>query len=379
MTLDLSLADTLDRAVDLYKRYVTFTNDDFALICALWCAHTWLFRPKDMHGIETTGYLAFVSPVPNCGKTNALTVTSALSRGQPSLDITPTSAPLFRSIGEKRDTLIFDELDSLLAGSDIVSVLNAGYKRGAQVKRMTGRDKDQITTFETFCPKALGYIRDQISLKAIKNTLESRCIKILLKRRTAKEQRESAKLRHRELKAEAENIVYNFSKWEYAAPSLSPIFPTVIMDELTGREMEVWENLLSIAYMAGRLREAKRTALELVMTNREEGEDHNSDLPLLADLRTHLEKCCDVDGFSTDIAAKWLIRMEDRTYDRWFKDGSPLTGAALSRILAKYGVRPRAAGATRRRRIRPDAMEDVFLRHLPLPGEGEEKEEDITA
>ena len=358
----------------LFKRYVTFTEEDHAFVCALWCAQTWFFHTQGMHGAEYAPYLAFASPISNCGKTAALTVTAALSYGSPPVSVMPNPAPLFRRIQEHHHTIVLDELDLLREDSELITILNSGYKKGATVERMTGRDRDQVSKFETFCPKALGYIRDSKSLKAIRGTLESRCIRILLKRRTLDEQSLSPQLRLKTLEKECGPILARLMNWVLGLDKnllnreTSRVPDIVRTAGMFGREEEVWENLLAVAHLAGRLREAQKAAMDLIWANREEAEDHNTDSPLLRDLQRNMNDMCDEEGFSLELAIKFLNQMEDRTYRRW-TDGNGITVQALRRILAKYGLRTRQMGSRRLRRIKRKGMEDVLARHLPLTDE----------
>lgn len=363
--VDRYLPTLLREMEALFLKYVTFTDPRHAFICSLWCAQTWLFRASDLHGINTIGYLAFASPVKNCGKTAALSVTASLSYGQPNINITPTSATIFRDIGETRATIILDELDGLSEDTDLINILNAGYKKGAKVKRMIGRDREKVGEFETFCPKALGYIRNDKTLRAIKGTLESRCIRILLKKRTLEEEARAAKLFEDVLDHETGAIVERLMKWQFTVGNLQSIYQRFHLPNWDGREQEVWRTLLAIAELAGRFDEALETAKGIVVANREEVEDHRSDTPLLTDLRDNLDLMCDEDGFALELAVDWLLQMEDRNYRKWI-EGRGLTTIHLAKTLSKYGLRSRPVGKTRRKRIEKPDLLDVLSRYIPV-------------
>ena len=349
----------------LFKRYVTFTDERHAFVCALWCAQTWLFQTQSTHGLDYAGYLTFISPTRNCGKTAALTVVSALSYGHPDLSIDPTAAPLFRKIQQHRYTVIFDELDTLVESPDIIAILNSGYRKKAVVERMGGRDKDQVFKFSTFGPKALAYIRDADALKSIKATLESRCIKILLKKRTQQEQIASPKMRESRLLDESQPLVARLMQWIHTIPKdLSRYLPETWSEQMSGREEEVWENLFVVAKMIGRMDEAMEAAMDLIKSGREESEDHSGDAILLRDIRDNMADLCDGDGFAIEYAVKLMRGLENRPYNKTV-DGMGITVQGLGRILAKYGLRPRMVGPRRVRRIERRLVEDVIHRHVP--------------
>ena len=63
-----------------------------------------------------------------------------------------SDAALFRAISEFRPTLLFDEIDAIFGPKardreDMRGMLNAGYRRGAQVYRMGG---SRMTNLEAF-------------------------------------------------------------------------------------------------------------------------------------------------------------------------------------------------------------------------------------
>jgi len=369
---DPGLASLIDEMAKVYDRFITFPDPDSSYICALWCAQTWLFATQTMHAVYTVGYLAFVSPVPNCGKSTALTITGALSFGRPELTISAKSAPIFRALTEKRTTLIFDELDTIVENPDLIAVLNSGYKKGAKTTRMVGKQYDKVKDFETFGPKAFGYNRDSESLRAIKSALESRCIRIFLTRQTIAERQSKDMIRERTLDAMTAPLAERLMSWQFTVPNdLTPVFNAVVVKDFTGRENEVWENVLAVAYLAGQFERACAIARRIVFRNREDLQDHTkTDAPFLKDLRNNLDRMCDEDGFSMELAAEVLRGLEGRSYGMGVgKRNQPVSASSVASVLAKYGVRSRNRGVRRLRRVARDEMMDLFERHLPLEEE----------
>ena len=93
---------------------------------ALWTLHT--------HAIEVayaTPYLRITSATPECGKTLLLEALEPLCRNGWRA-IGPTLAVLFRKVSASEPTLLWDEFDryGLDDKSEVIGLLNAGYKRG---------------------------------------------------------------------------------------------------------------------------------------------------------------------------------------------------------------------------------------------------------
>jgi hypothetical protein len=162
-------------------------------------------------------------------------------------------AALFRIAAPKDEppsTFLMDELDEIFAPkserSELRGLLNAGFRRGETVIRMVGEgSRMQPQPFPVYCPKLLA----GKSSAALGDTLESRCIRIDLKRKTRGEQVE--RFRRRNVEEEAGYLAetlrslaeYNLDRLAVARPRLP--------EELSDRQQDVWEPLLAIADLAG--------------------------------------------------------------------------------------------------------------------------------
>ena len=96
-----------------------------------------------------------------------------------------TSAVLYRAVQGLKPTLLVDEADNLFKDketkSDLLGVLNSGWRRGALAYRIGGGNRDELQSFKTFCPKAIAGLDD------LAPTLASRCVRVQMRRRRVDE------------------------------------------------------------------------------------------------------------------------------------------------------------------------------------------------
>ncbi|MDD3092263.1 MAG: hypothetical protein PHG80_11610 [Methanoregulaceae archaeon] len=94
-------------------------------------------------------------------------------------------SPLFRLVHTLHPTICIDETEELNKddAAELLALLNAGYERGAVVPR-TNTDTMIAESFEVFCPKALATTRP------LSPVLESRCLRVPLKRSRSQEYQE---------------------------------------------------------------------------------------------------------------------------------------------------------------------------------------------
>ena len=216
---DVEVRELLDATYDFLSRFLVMTDDGLRVL-ALWTFHTWAFEAA-----ETTPYLSIRSPERESGKTRAIEVVSLITRSSEQVADASISA-LFRSIEKFRSTLLFDEVDGIFKGrdedsKDLKRLLNSGYRTGATVLRTVG-EQHEPKRFSTFSPKLLA------GIGGLSDTLESRCVPILMHRRLPHERAE--RLRVRVVRPQAS------SSWSGLPTSAcapyrcckvrSPIFPT---------------------------------------------------------------------------------------------------------------------------------------------------------
>jgi hypothetical protein len=126
-------AAVLNLARNYLKKYVAHPSLHALVAHTLWCAHTHL-----LEAFDTTARIAFLSPLPESGKTRALEATEPLVRRSIST-VNASSNYLFRKAGDVAGppTVLFDEIDTIFGKKakgeheDIRGFINAGHRKGA--------------------------------------------------------------------------------------------------------------------------------------------------------------------------------------------------------------------------------------------------------
>jgi hypothetical protein len=144
-----STATLLDEVEALLRRFVVFTSEGQPIAAALFVLNTYVFDLWDY-----VPYLSISSATSESGKSRLLDVLETVVH-EPWLAIKPSEAVLFRTIEEKRPTLLLDESDSLSDNNKqaIVAVLNAGFQSGRSVPRAMGEKGEKIEHYDCYCPK----------------------------------------------------------------------------------------------------------------------------------------------------------------------------------------------------------------------------------
>jgi Protein of unknown function (DUF3631) len=235
----------LDLVENYLRRFVAYPSEQALVAHVLWIAHTHLIECFD-----TTPRLAFMSAEKESGKTRALEVT-ALFVPNPILSISASPAVIVRLVSAGKPTILFDEIDGVFGNAkvqetntDLRSVLNGGYRRGAKVHRCVSHGKKVETEeLDAFAPVAVAGLRN------LPDTLASRSIFIQMKRRAPGER--VASFRYRYHVDEAKPIKASLEEWcaehEAVLCGAEPEMPAGIED----RAADCWEPLLAIAGEAG--------------------------------------------------------------------------------------------------------------------------------
>src|SRR5262249_43364700 len=109
----------------------------------LWILHTHVFER-----FMVTPRLTFMSPVPDCGKTTAMSILEHLAwRPEKSDSITP--AAIYYALDQGKRTFLLDELDNaaLVNNGLLRAVINSGHRRGGSVRRFIGGQSKQFSVF----------------------------------------------------------------------------------------------------------------------------------------------------------------------------------------------------------------------------------------
>ena len=149
---------------------------------ALYVLNTWCF---DL--FETVAYLLVTSPLPQCGKSRLLALLTAVcARAKGWVSV--SGASMFRTIELYKPTLLIDQVEKLVAADessrDLIAILDAGYKKGARVLRMTGKNHDILMEFSVYCPKVLACVdkpKGALLDRCIVNELERKPSSVTLK------------------------------------------------------------------------------------------------------------------------------------------------------------------------------------------------------
>lgn len=126
---------------------------------SVWIVTTWFIEE-----VYFAPILTVLSPTKRSGKSNLLDLVGRLVlRGHSTSGIGVTPAVLFRLNDEHHPTLLIDEAEKLKSqkgGSDLIGLLNAGYRKGGQVQRCRDRASGgfYIENFDAFGFRVLALI-----------------------------------------------------------------------------------------------------------------------------------------------------------------------------------------------------------------------------
>ena len=333
-------------------RYVVLT-DAQADTLALWSAHT-----HAAAAAETTPYIAVTSAEKRSGKTRLLEVLEVIVHE--ALPTANTSdAALFRSISKLNPTLLLDEVDAVFKArerEDLRGLLNAGYRRGAVVRRMGGSNNTSLETFEVFCPKAFAGIGN-----CLPDTILDRSIGIGLQPKTREEIVE--RFRRRDVAPEGEEIRDRLADWiEPQLDWLHDARPS-LPDELDDRAQDMWEPLLAIADLTGGEWPQRALAAALELSRSGNREDDSRTALLLKDIFNVFESNGH-DAFKTADLLGHLHTIEESPWGDWY--GKQLSAHGLSKLLRSHRIKtmPVWVDGKTVRGYKSSQFDDAFLRVL---------------
>jgi hypothetical protein len=358
------VARTLAAVCEFIRRFVVM-SDEQAVALTLWAFHT--------HAIEASDYTPYVfvtSAERESGKSLLKEVLELLTANPvPTSNVSP--AALFRIASPKDEppaTFLVDEVDEIFAPkserSELRGLLNAGFRRGDAAIRMVGEGAKQVPQrFSVYCPKLLA----GKSSAVLGDTLESRCIRIELKRKTRSEVIDRFRRRHVEEAVEyLAEALHSLGSYHSAALSYArPYLP----DELSDRQQDIWEPLLAIAELAGEGWANRARAAALALSARDES-DEPLGVRLLADCQNIFNGH---DRLSTARLIELLCLIEEAPWaEKWWepRKGESKGAAAynLAWHLRRYGIRPetvRLDNGERLKGYKRDRFKDAWSRYLP--------------
>jgi hypothetical protein len=344
--------ELLDDIGAFLTRFVVLPSSEARDLLALWVIHTWA-----LDAAFATPYLRITSAAPSSGKTLLLEVLASVVRNGWHA-INPSVAVLYRKVDRAAPTLLLDEMDNypLDDRRDALSVLNAGYKRGASVDRC--RENGDLESFSAYCPKAYA----GLDKRALVDTLLSRSITIRLDAKLTSEQVEMwiAPL----AEPDAGGLRDRCERWA-AAQDMDALMlrRPVLPGCLENRAAEVWWALLTLAEHAGGdwPRRAARAA-EMLTTGGDDVDDQPDQVRLLDDIRRAFG---DQSAITTGELLEKLNGLEESPWGAR-RRGEGLDARGLAGLLRPFKIRSRTVRTPERlaKGYRFEQFDDVFARHL---------------
>jgi hypothetical protein len=352
------IATLLDNVAAFVRRFVVLSEPQAEAV-ALWVLHT-----HALDAADTTPYLAVTSAEKRSGKTRLLEVLELVAATPlPTANI--SDAALFRAVEQLSPTLLLDEIDAVFnpkarEREDLRGLLNAGYRRGAVVRRMGGGNMTTLESFSVFCAKVFA------GIGRLPDTIEDRAICIRLERKTRGES--VGRFRRRDVADEAEQLRARVVWWAEANIDALRAARPSLPEELDDRAQDVWEPLLAIADAAGVDWPKRARHAAVALSTGEAREDDSLGVRLLADVRRiFAERGCDRLATADLIAA--LSEDEEAPWGDWHGRGS-IAARSLATILRRYGVRSRTIrldGDETAKGFHLEQFEGPFSRYLPSP------------
>jgi hypothetical protein len=236
--------DLLNRLRSLFSRHVYFRDPRVPTLLATWAIGTYVFKLFRFYG-----YLILNSPVKGCGKSLVLDILSTVCFDATARLVMPSAAVIFRQVDGDDCTLVIDEAENLGGADpekqDIVSLLNAGFQRGAVCPRMEGKGTDmRIRYFNAYSPKALA------AINKLAGTLEDRAFRIVMEKKTVEDRVERFNLKKVESETEAlrdELYLWSLRNAEDVADLYGKADEFPGLEALGDRQKDILEPLLSIA------------------------------------------------------------------------------------------------------------------------------------
>lgn len=172
-----SVAAALDGIADYLARHVAFRDRRAPLWLAAWVVGTYCYR-----AFAEYPYLHLRSAEKACGKTRLMGLLADVSFNSAPPSACPTEAYLFREAERRSGTQCLDEAEGLTENDEhkkaLIGILNVGYKRGGSVPRVEKQGERFVTVdYEVYAPRIIA------GLSALKGTLESRALSIVMFRR----------------------------------------------------------------------------------------------------------------------------------------------------------------------------------------------------
>jgi len=348
-------AQVLNKVEVFLRRFCVLPGEHCYVAVTLWAAHTHFISR-----LETTPRLACLSPEPSSGKTRVLEVLDLVC-ANPLMALDISMSAFFRIVEDRQPSILLDEVDAIFLGKkqsesteDMRRVINNGYRVGAVVQRVGGKNRDEVQNFRVFTPVAMA------GLGNLPDTLMSRSVILKMKPRRGSEMVEP--FRDRLHRPEGQELQRLMARWAAAVETMNyPDLPEGVED----RDADVWEPLLMVADIAGGdwPERARKSCLKFLA----EKPDSSVSLGvrLLADLKKVWPENAAV-MTTADILNGLAKQLDEAPWADLYGEG--LKPRKLAQLLSDYDIKSRdvrtAFGV--RKGYRREDLWDAWLRYVPL-------------
>ncbi len=351
-------------AVEIARQVLRTLQRFVILSLAQACIVTlWVMHCHALEAADATPYLNIYSPEKGSGKTRLLEVLRFLTP-RPWFTGSVSAAVLFRSIEDKKPTLLLDESDAAFGGDKdyaeaLRGVLNTGNDRDGKASRCERQGNNFVShDYATFCPKAIAGIGDRLP-----DTVRDRSIPIRLQRKLPDELVE--RFRRRKVEPELKPLVEQIAAWGFQhSESLRQAEP-LLPDELSDRQQDGAEPLLAIADAIGGEWPGRARAAFVELYGSPAAHDQSIGVRLLSAVRCVFKSVGDPDRMSSAVLRERLIEIEGSPWAEW-KDSKPITACRIARLLGPYDIHPRTVreGKDTFKGYWRESFEDAWNRYL---------------
>ena len=322
--------DALNGAEGFIRRFCILPESAY-LPLALWAVAT---HVSDAFGAFP--YVALLSPAKGCGKTRVLEVLELLC-AKPQRITSASPASIFRMMKES-PTLLLDEVEALRnskpseSAQAILSILNAGHRKGATVTRCEAAEIGRWSIFPFTAPKRLRPLADcrtrsRIVASAFPCSAKtaSQTVERFLFARTP---------------AEAEPIRSIMATWvDSNRNAIHQTYESMgDLRFLADREADLWMPVFAVCAVTApkRVEELRRCALALSGAKAADDLDDSLALTLLANIRSVWTA-----GNQAMMTATLVEALGSISDSPWAEPEHRLTPRKLAGILRPFGVEPR--------------------------------------
>ncbi len=315
-----------DEMLSLVERF-TVCDRTYAVAATLWCGMSWL-----MEHLRVAPFAMITAPTLGCGKTVMLEVMSLMSY-RSFLASSTTEAVVFRLLDRDKVTLFLDESDRSLSvqRQELIGILNASYSRRSAVTSRCEGDDHTPRTFVTWGAKAFA------GIGSLEDTLLSRSIRIVMRRKLANEKIENIRKPSRSNDAMFASVRRKLARFAADVDVESFERDPMLPPGLENRGEELWMAICTVGELVGghwpaMAREAAAHALATDVPAQSNDEE------LLYDVRDAFV-AQDKDFLPTDELIHSLCRDPEAPWAT-LNRGQPITPRQLSKRLKGFGGLP---------------------------------------